>query len=89
MSYIASGITGASPIWNQIMLTLLNQKEPHAFNPPINLTKVNICTYTGTLACNGCPSTEEYFIPGTEPRSQCSQEQIARFTNPNPISATN
>jgi len=89
MSYIASGITGASPIWNQIMLTLLNQKEPHTFNPPINLTKVNICTFTGTLACNGCPSTEEYFIPGTEPRSQCSQEQIARFSNPNPISAAN
>jgi len=31
MSRIASGITGASPIWNKIMTALLAEKEPVAW----------------------------------------------------------
>lgn len=82
MSYIASGITGASPIWNKLTLSLLNPDKPHQFSPPANLAKVSICTITGSLACNGCPSQEEYFIPGTEPSNHCSSEQIARILKP-------
>lgn len=81
MSYIASGITGASPIWQKIILSLLDQNQPHAFVPPTNLTKVKVCTLTGTLACNGCPSQEEYFLAGTEPKSHCSEEAITQIKN--------
>ena len=84
MSNIASGITGASPIWNQIMTSLLNSKESQSFSTPTNLVKVNVCTITGQLACNGCPSKEELFIPGTEPETHCSSDQIARILNPTP-----
>lgn len=76
MSYIASGITGASPIWQKIMLTLLDPNQPHAFAPPPNLTKVKICTLTGSLSCNGCPSKDEYFLPGTEPKNRCNEDLI-------------
>lgn len=78
MSYVASGITGASPIWNKVMTYLLNSsQDQHAFVLPTNLTKVKICSHTGTLACGDCPTIEEYFIPGTEPTTRCSNEQIA------------
>jgi 1A family penicillin-binding protein len=82
MSNIASGITGASPIWNKVMLSQLSAENPHQFAPPTNLAKVNICTITGQLACNGCPSREEYFIPGTEPSNHCSSDTIANILNP-------
>ncbi|MFH0943274.1 MAG: transglycosylase domain-containing protein [Candidatus Beckwithbacteria bacterium] len=76
MSQVASGITGASPIWNKIMTLLLNDQPPHVFTPPTDLIKVNICSITGQLSCEGCPSKLEYFIPGTEPKQACSAEQI-------------
>ena len=75
MSYVASGITGASPIWNKIMRLLLNENQPHIFSAPAGLIKVKICASTGTLPCTGCPMIkEELFIPGTEPQVHCSPE---------------
>lgn len=82
MSYIASGITGASPIWNKLTIAMLNPDNPNTFEIPNNLAKVKICTITGELACNGCPSREEYFIAGTEPKSHCSSDAIANILNP-------
>ncbi len=73
MSYVASGITGASPIWNEIMRSLLDENNPHTFATPSGLIKVKICAYTGTLPCNGCPKVvEELFTPGTEPTTACN-----------------
>jgi membrane carboxypeptidase/penicillin-binding protein len=71
MSYVASGITGASPIWNTIMSSLLANQPPHQFQPPSSLKKVAICPATGTLSCESCPGRTEYFIPGTEPTKAC------------------
>ena len=76
MSYVASGITGASPIWRRITDILLQDKPQHTFPAPQELIKVSVCTLTGQLACPGCPSKEEYFLPGTEPQRACSPEQI-------------
>lgn len=73
MSYVASGITGASPIWNKIIRLLLDDKHPHRFPIPDGLTKVKICATTGTLPCRGCPVIkDELFTPGTEPTQACS-----------------
>ncbi|MFS6760695.1 hypothetical protein WHJ69_14580, partial [Staphylococcus aureus] len=41
MSYVASGITGASPIWNKIMRTQLDTASPHVFAIPSGLIKTN------------------------------------------------
>lgn len=84
MSYIASGITGASPIWQKLIASTLDKEAPHQFSPPANLAKVQICSITGQLACNGCPATDEFFIPGTEPKNRCSTDAIARTRNPAP-----
>jgi len=76
MSSVASGITGASPIWHKIMVELLQDQPSHQFTPPDNLIKVNVCTITGQLACQGCPTKTEYFVPGTEPTLHCKPEYI-------------
>ncbi|MDA1079475.1 MAG: PBP1A family penicillin-binding protein [bacterium] len=72
MSYVASGITGASPIWNKIIRTQLSDDNPHVFAVPYGLIKVPVCKQTGTLTCAGCPTTyNEVFVAGTEPKKTC------------------
>jgi 1A family penicillin-binding protein len=73
MSYVASGITGASPIWNNIIRLTLSDEHPHKFATPSGMIKVQVCTATGTLPCQGCPAVSDaLFAPGTEPTKQCS-----------------
>jgi len=72
MSHIASGITGASPIWNKIMRSLLDAQHPHKFNPPTDVILLPICTTYNTLPCANCPHTIiEVFKKGTEPKNHC------------------
>lgn len=73
MSYVASGITGASPIWNKIIRTQLDDSKPHVFATPEGFVKIAVCTKTGTLPCSGCPHVQDQlFIPGTEPKFACN-----------------
>ncbi len=76
MSRVASGLTGASPIWHNIFVNLLKNRPNEPFQKPENLKRIKICTLTGELPCSGCPTREEYFLPGTEPKKACSSEFI-------------
>ena len=72
MSYVASGITGASPIWNKIMSYLLTDIPDKKFPKPEDIVEVKICVSTGTLPCEGCPLVRsEIFIKGNEPKTHC------------------
>ena len=64
MSSVASGITGASPIWARTMKKLLGGTTPDPFTAPSSMIAVN-------TACTGTPKYE-YFIPGTEPKNICA-----------------
>lgn len=76
MSRVASGITGASPIWKNIMSQLLKDLPPQSFDLPQNIIKVPICTITNTLTCPSCPNTKlETFVKGTEPTTACTPQQ--------------
>lgn len=67
--YLASGITGAAPIWNQIMTYVLRDKINEAFNVPSGVVGINICGMTGGVKTDSCPNNHfEYFISGTEPK---------------------
>ncbi len=86
MSYVASGITGASPIWNKIMLLLLDDEQAHAFTVPGNMVKVKICATTGTLPCAACPRiSEELFIEGTQPKQACNNESFTDLPVNTPV----
>jgi len=72
MSYVASGVTGASPIWNKITSYLLKNLPDKNFPRPPGIVEVKICVPTGSLPCEGCPLVrEEIFIKGTEPKTHC------------------
>ncbi|HCM37183.1 MAG: Penicillin-binding protein [Candidatus Gottesmanbacteria bacterium GW2011_GWB1_43_11] len=57
--YLTSGVTGAAPIWNQIMQGLLQDKADQPFTQPPNVV---------SLPCFGIT---EYFVRGTEPKGGC------------------
>ncbi len=72
MSYVASGVTGASPIWRKITDSLLKIYPSRGFTSPAGLLKLAICPATGQRACSSCSGKNEYFLPGTEPKTACS-----------------
>lgn len=90
MSSIASGITGASPIWAKIVNTVLEttSQTPKNSIAPNDLIRVSICTLTGTLPCEGCPTKYEYFVKGTQPKTACDPEKIKQILNPTPSPST-
>jgi 1A family penicillin-binding protein len=59
MSRIASGITGAAPIWNEIMAKLLANEPSLAWKAPSGLIQVP------------CPNRGEWFLIGTNTKSLC------------------
>ena len=65
---IASGITGATPIWSQIMTEVLKDKVNESFKVPSGVTGMEICSVTGGAKNEKCPGRFEYFIAGTEPK---------------------
>lgn len=71
MNRIASGVTGASPIWNKIMTTLLFQRDSVDWTPPIGITRLNICKTTGALPCGECSIYSEWFLEENKPGRIC------------------
>lgn len=76
MSRIASGVTGATPIFNMIMTALLADSTNHEWEVPDGLVKVEVCKYTGTLPCEGCPTYSEWFLKETIPTQRCNPDLI-------------
>jgi hypothetical protein len=68
MLEVASGITGASPIWRRIILEVLNGKPNLTFEVPGGIVTAAVDTVSGYGAHDGYPSRNEKFIVGTEPR---------------------
>jgi len=68
MSGLVSGITGAAPIWHDIMENLLNGKPAQPFQRPLSVIQKAVCSDTGSIPGedNSCKTRFEYFIRGTE-----------------------
>ncbi len=64
---IASGVTGAAPIWNKVIKEALKNKKDEPFNMPDNIIIKEIDAFAGGLPHEGQPKRSEYFIKGTEP----------------------
>lgn len=64
---LASGITGAAPIWNRIIRLALQEKPDKPFVRPDTIVEMDIDAYGGGLSVSGTPSRKEVFIKGTEP----------------------
>lgn len=71
MSWVASGVSGATPIWNRIMNELLKDRADVFWETPVGIKKENIC------------GREEYVVAGREIKKNCSpppekEDQIAK-----------
>lgn len=72
MSAIASGVTGASPIWNKIMTKALADYPQHWPPQPADITGTLVCSLSGLKAPDNpdpanCSPRYEYFLNGTVP----------------------
>ena len=69
MSYVASGITGASPIWNKIMSFVLKDTEQEWPTKPEGVVGAQVCALSGKAPNPEapCETRFEYFIKGTVP----------------------
>ena len=68
MGNVASGVTGAAPIWRRIILEALKNKASLDFVKPDNVVALTIDSLGGGLPVDGQPTRSEYFIKGTEPQ---------------------
>lgn len=60
MSWVASGISGATPIWNRMMRSLVEEKGEQVWTIPEGVVKKSVC------------GKEEYFVEGTEKNVSCA-----------------
>lgn len=67
MAKVASGTSGASPIWNKIITAALKGKPAIGFSVPEGVIAAEVDSLSGYRAHDGYPSRSEYFIQGTEP----------------------
>lgn len=70
MLQVASGVTGASPIWRRIILEALKDKPNVSFEVPGGIVTKAVDSISGYSAHDGFPSRIEKFIVGTEPPDQ-------------------
>jgi len=64
---VASGLTGATPIWNSFMTMYLKGKTPESFEVPKKVKKMDVDVLTGMLPYREYPKRGEWFTEGTEP----------------------
>ncbi len=64
-----SGVTGAAPIWNQIMTQALAGQPPQQFQPPSNVQQARICADFGTQDFQECQThaVDYFFVPNPPP----------------------
>jgi 1A family penicillin-binding protein len=66
MGKVASGVSGAAPIWRQIMLYALPKREKQDFAIPDKIVNISVDKFSGYGVHDGFESKTEYFIDGTQ-----------------------
>lgn len=72
MGNVASGVTGAAPIWRRIILEALKGKPDEQFEKPDSVIAMTIDGLGGGSPVDGQSTRTEYFIKGTEPKIAAS-----------------
>jgi len=72
-----SGVSGAGPVFRDIMLTLHRNTLPLPITKHDGLIAQSICTISGSLPNEFCPNQmTEFFLPGVEPTATCGWHRI-------------
>ncbi|MEK7521397.1 MAG: PBP1A family penicillin-binding protein [Patescibacteria group bacterium] len=70
MKKVASGVSGATPIWRKIIIEALSGKLNKKFEVPDGVGQMEVDKISGFSAHDGFASRLEYFIKGTEPEGE-------------------
>ncbi|HET9222970.1 MAG TPA: penicillin-binding transpeptidase domain-containing protein, partial [Roseiflexaceae bacterium] len=63
-----SGVSGAGPVWHEVMLAAHRGLPPRLFARPEGIVEVAICAEGGLLPAPDCPAARlERFVAGTQP----------------------
>ena len=81
---VASGVTGASPIWNKIMTAALQDKSNEPFSKPDVVVQSDVDGLMTGKPHGGSPTRKEYFIAGTEPKNESGSYQRQKVCKSNP-----
>ncbi len=85
-----SGITGAGPIWNEFMRTILKGQPKHTFERPAGLSESEVCAPSGLAPTPLCPLRKmELFINGTAPSTADTMFQKLTLDSTTGLIATN
>jgi len=73
MRGIVSGVTGAAPIWHDLMTHLLEGQKVEFPKPPADVVGRVVCANSGLVpppdgTPDRCPTRFEYFVKGKEPK---------------------
>jgi membrane carboxypeptidase/penicillin-binding protein PbpC len=67
MKEVASGVTGASPIWRKIILKTWEKYKGDDFVPPSGVEARQVDTVSGYPEHDGYPARADYFVKGSAP----------------------
>ncbi len=70
MKEVASGITGAAPIWKKIISFALKDKQDEQIATPSGIVAMDIDKISGWASHDGFESRKEFFVRGTEPAGE-------------------
>ena len=78
-----SGVSGAGPIWHDLMEKIHQTLPVHPFVEPPGMVRVEVCATSGLLPTPYCPErVKELFIAGTEPKTFDNIWQSFRISKP-------
>lgn len=69
MGKIASGVSGATPVWQKIVKALVSTRPKQDFPIPSQIVQVEVDKLSGYSSHDGFASKQEYFIDGTQPKN--------------------
>ena len=81
---IASGVTGATPVWASIMKAILANKPNEPFERPSKVFQTDVDGLMNGKPHGGSPTRKEYFIAGTEPKGESPTYQNQKVCKSNP-----
>lgn len=95
MLQVASGVTGASPIWRRIVMAALAGKSELGFEAPKGIVTASVDKVSGYRSHDGYPSRAEVFAKGTEPGEDLVHKKLkvcksdGKLAGPSDISSGN
>jgi penicillin-binding protein 1C len=83
-----SGITGAGPLWAEVMTASMADRPKRAFSRPPGLVTVKICPLSGQPVGEHCEhSIEELFLHEKQPQGTCAYHQLLALDRRNGLLA--